>query len=135
MNEKKTAFTPPKTTLDGALGITFDLQADGTATGTMPITDNVRQPYGIVHGGAYASLAETVASAGTFAQVYENNMIALGMSNQTQFLRSASEGTITAVGVPLQQSKTTWVWDVTMSDDDGNVCAVSRMVIAVRPRR
>ena len=135
MSDKQTDFTPPASTLDSALGITFELQPDGTATGTMPITDNVRQPYGIVHGGAYASLAETVASAGTFAQVYEDNMVALGMSNQTQFLRSASEGTITAVGVALQSGKTTWVWDVTMSDDDGNVCAVSRMVIAVRPRR
>ena len=93
------------------------------------------QPYGIVHGGVYATLAESICSAATYGAVREDGMVAMGQANDTTFLRPIGEGTITATARARHRGRTTWIWDVEMSDDEGRVCALSRMTIAVRPRR
>src|SRR5262249_47045481 len=69
------------------------------------------QPFGTVHGGVYASLAESICSAATYEAVRENDEIALGMSNSTTFLRPVSSGHINAVARARQRGRTTWVWD------------------------
>jgi uncharacterized protein (TIGR00369 family) len=89
---------------------------------------------GIVHGGVYASISETLASMGTGFAVVDTGGIPLGMSNNTSFLRPVTEGTIHAEAIAIHRGRTTWVWDVTMRTDDDRVCAVSRVTIAVRPR-
>ncbi len=93
------------------------------------------QPYGIVHGGVYATLAESICSAATYDAVREDGMVAMGQANDTTFLRPAGEGHINASAKTRHRGRTTWVWDVEMTDDEGRVCALSRMTIAVRPRR
>jgi 1,4-dihydroxy-2-naphthoyl-CoA hydrolase len=90
---------------------------------------------GVVHGGVYASLAESLASAATYRAVKDNGEVAFGMANHTSFLRIISEGHVNAVARARQRGRTTWVWDVELTDDEGRVCALSRMTIAVRPRR
>ncbi len=99
------------------------------------VRDEVRQPFGLVHGGVFASIAESVASVGTAVDVLERGLTAMGMSNNTTFLRSVTAGTVHAVGRPLHRGRTTWVWDVEITDDDGRLCASSRVTIAVRPQR
>ena len=94
-----------------------------------------KQPNGIVHGGVYASLAESITSAATYAAVADQDWIAIGMANSTNFLRPIMEGHVNALARPLQQGKTTWVWEVEISDDEGQLCAVVRMMVAVRERR
>ena len=94
-----------------------------------------QQPYGIVHGGVLTTLAESLCSAATHVAVAEDGMAAMGQANDTTFLRPIKEGHITATARPRHRGRTTWVWDVEMTDDDGRVCALSRMTIAVRPRR
>jgi len=93
------------------------------------------QPYGIVHGGVYATLAESICSAATAIAVREDGMVAMGQANDTTFLRPIGEGTITATARTRHRGRTTWIWDVEMADDEGRVCALSRMTIAVRPQR
>jgi 1,4-dihydroxy-2-naphthoyl-CoA hydrolase len=93
------------------------------------------QPGGIVHGGVYAALAESICSVATYLAVRENDMVALGMANSTTFLRPISEGHVNAVARARQRGRTTWVWDCELSDDEGRVCALVRMTAAVRPRR
>jgi 1,4-dihydroxy-2-naphthoyl-CoA hydrolase len=93
------------------------------------------QPGGIVHGGVYAALAESICSAATYLAVRENEMVALGMANSTTFLRPISEGHVNALARARQRGRTTWVWDCELSDDQGRVCALVRMTAAVRPRR
>jgi uncharacterized protein (TIGR00369 family) len=126
---------PIEQTLDGTLGITYEPDENGRIVGRMPVENRVRQPYGIVHGGVYAAIAESMASAATYVAVANEGKVALGMSNQTHFLRPIREGTVHAVAEPAHKGRSTWVWDVSMSDDDGNLCAVSRVTIAVRPAR
>jgi uncharacterized protein (TIGR00369 family) len=93
------------------------------------------QPFGVVHGGVYATLAESICSAATYDAVREDGMVAMGQANDTTFLRPAGEGHVNALAKTRHRGRTTWVWDVEMSDDEGRVCALSRMTIAVRPRR
>jgi 1,4-dihydroxy-2-naphthoyl-CoA hydrolase len=93
------------------------------------------QAYAIVHGGVYSSLAESIASAATYMAVKDDGMVAIGQANDTSFLRPIAEGNITAVARRRQGGRTTWLWDVEMSDDQGRICALSRVTIAVRPMR
>ena len=97
------------------------------------VRDELRQPFGLVHGGVLASIAETLASIGTAFVVMPDGNGAMGSSNSTSFLRPVTSGTIHARAVPRHRGRTTWVWDVEITDDAGRVCALSRMTIAVRP--
>jgi 1,4-dihydroxy-2-naphthoyl-CoA hydrolase len=117
----------------GVLGLEFDApDEDGRVHGRLPVLDSVCQPMGIVHGGVYAAIAETLASMGTATAVRPTGGRALGMANNTSFLRPVSEGTIHATATAFHRGRTSWLWDVEMRDDDGRLCATSRVTIAVR---
>jgi uncharacterized protein (TIGR00369 family) len=60
-------------------------------------------------------------------------MVAMGQSNQASFLRPVSSGTVHAVATARHRGRTTWIWDCELTDDDGRLCALVRMTIAVRP--
>ena len=102
------------------------------ARGQVSVRDDLKQAYGIVHGGVYAALAESLASIATALAVAVEGKIAVGLSNQTSFLRPITEGTIHGLAVCKHRGRTTWVWEVEMSDDAGRVCVLTRMTIAVR---
>ncbi len=122
-----------RTTLDTTLGFEdLRLDEEGEATARMPVIDAVRQPYGIVHGGAYASLAESLCSWATY-QAVGPELLALGQSNDTTYLRPVADGAIHARARARHRGRTSWVWEVEMSDDEGRLCALSRLIIAVRP--
>ena len=97
------------------------------------VEDRHKQPFGLVHGGLLAAMAETMASVGTLVEVVQQGNAAMGMSNSTTFMRPIVEGTIHARAERRHKGRTTWIWDVELCDDAGRVCAVSRMTIAVRP--
>jgi uncharacterized protein (TIGR00369 family) len=99
------------------------------------VRDEIKQPAGLVHGGVYASMAESMASLATALAVMDQGETAVGLSNSTSFLRPITEGVVHGHGTRLHRGRTTWVWDVSFSDDQGRACAVTRMTIAVRPRR
>jgi len=105
------------------------------ARATIAVEDRHKQPYGIVHGGVFATLAESITSAATYNAVKDDGMVAMGQANSTTFLRPITEGTITAVAKARQRGRTTWVWDVEILDSEDRVCALVRMTIAVRPMR
>lgn len=105
------------------------------ATATLRIADHHKQPYGPVHGGVLCTLAEGVTSRATGLTVVDNGMIALGQSNHLSFMRPYFEGTIHVEARRRHGGKTSWIWDVDFTDDDGRLCAVSRVTVAVRPMR
>jgi 1,4-dihydroxy-2-naphthoyl-CoA hydrolase len=100
----------------------------------MPVTPAVLQPFGIVHGGSYAALAESLCSRATYAAVEPEN-IAMGQVNETAFLRAIRAGEVVAEAEAVHRGRTSWVWNVEMRDGDGRMCATSRLIIAVRPMR
>jgi len=99
------------------------------------VREEIMQPHGLVHGGMYASIAESIASIVTALVVAGQGEIAMGLSNSTSFLRPITEGLIHATATRVHRGRTTWVWDVSFSDDAGRKCALTRMTIAVRPSR
>jgi 1,4-dihydroxy-2-naphthoyl-CoA hydrolase len=96
------------------------------------VRDELRQPAGLVHGGVFASIAETMASMATWMAVHDQGQTAQGLSNQTSFLRPIVDGTIHAAARRRHNGRTTWVWEVEITDDAGRLCALVRMTIAVR---
>jgi 1,4-dihydroxy-2-naphthoyl-CoA hydrolase len=118
---------------DRHYGLRFMAFGDAEVRAEVDVREEIKQPMGLVHGGLYASLAESMTSLATAAAVMEEGKTAMGMSNSTSFLRPILDGTVHAHAVRLHRGRTTWVWDVTFSDDAGRTCAVTRMTIAVRP--
>ena len=133
MRTDPVSLLPPERTLDGTLGVEV-LDADQeVAHARLPVTDRVRQPYGIGHGGAYAALAESLVSMTTAMAVLGDGMIAVGQSNHTSFFRPVSEGTVHAEARRKHRGRTSWVWEVECTDDDGRLCALVRVTMAIRP--
>jgi 1,4-dihydroxy-2-naphthoyl-CoA hydrolase len=102
------------------------------ARGQVLVRDELKQPFGLVHGGVYASIAESLASMATGFAVFEEGRAAMGLSNQTSFLRPITGGTIHAEARAKHRGRSTWVWEVEISDDAGRLCVLTRMTIAVR---
>ena len=106
---------------------------DDLVLARVAVRDDLRQRFGLVHGGVLASIAETLASLGTAVVVVPEGNAAMGLSNSTSFLRPITEGTIHGRAVRRHRGRTTWIWDVEITDDAGRMCALTRMTIAVRP--
>ena len=117
---------------EGVLGLEFTELSDEVVRGHVPVRDQLKQPYGLIHGGVYAAIAESLASWGTARGVMAEGKIAVGLSNQTSFLRPVTDGAITSTATRLHRGRTTWVWDVEAHDDLGRLCAITRVTIAVR---
>jgi uncharacterized protein (TIGR00369 family) len=89
---------------------------DASVSARVPVTDSLRQPLGLVHGGVYATIADALTTAGARA-----------ISNQTSFLRPVTSGTIHAAARRRHRGRTTAVWDVEITDDEGRLCALVRV--------
>jgi 1,4-dihydroxy-2-naphthoyl-CoA hydrolase len=118
---------------DRLYGIEFVEMSDSEGYARLLVRDELKQPAGLVHGGVYASLAESLTSIATGMTVLDEGQVAMGMSNNTSFLRPITQGTVHAHATRVHRGRTTWLWDVTFTDDSGRVCALTRMTIAVRP--
>jgi 1,4-dihydroxy-2-naphthoyl-CoA hydrolase len=106
---------------------------DELVRGRVAVEEHLKQPIGLLHGGVHAAVAEALASLGTNHGVAAEGMIGLGMSNESSFLRPVAGGTIHATARRRHRGRTTWIWDVELADDEGRLCALSRVAVAVRP--
>ena len=123
---------PVERTFDALYGLEVLEIGEELARAQVVVCDKVRQPMGLVHGGVYASIAEALTSMATATGVVPEGKMSQGLSNQTSFLRPILEGTIHAVARRRHKGRTTWVWEVEISDDQERLCALVRMTIAVR---
>ncbi len=120
------------TGFDALYGLEILALSDEEVSARVRVRDEIRQPAGLVHGGVFASIAESIASTGTYVGVKDDGRTAQGLSNQTSFLRPILDGTIHAVARRRHRGRTTWVWEVEITDDRERLCALVRMTIAVR---
>ena len=135
MSDTPDFAVPLDRTLDGILGFEVLEVGPERARSRARVADHHKQPYGLVHGGVYAAMAESLASQATAIAVYADGNIAVGLSNFTSFMRPVLEGHVNAEGRCIHRGSTTWVWEVELSDDQGRLCALTRVTMAVRPRR
>jgi uncharacterized protein (TIGR00369 family) len=119
---------------DGTIGLQFDPTALDPVTASVPVRDGLCNPFGIVHGGVYSSVAESIATACTIYRVFNERLGdgAVGSGNHTSLLRPISEGSINASARVLSRGRTSWTWDVDFTDDAGRLCATCRLAIAIR---
>jgi len=120
-------------TFDALYGLEVVELGEELARARVPVHDGIKQPLGLVHGGVFASIAESITSTATALAVHQDGMSAQGLSNQTSFLRPILEGTVHATARRRHRGRTTWVWEVEITDDQDRLCALVRMTIAVRP--
>ena len=132
MNDVPPMVISNEDSLNGTLGIEFVEVTDDVIRGRMPVEDRIRQPYGIVHGGAMSTIAESLTSLGTARGVFPDGRIAMGQEINASFMRPISAGHVNALARVRRRGRTAWNWDVEITDDEGRLCALMRATIAVR---
>jgi uncharacterized protein (TIGR00369 family) len=93
------------------------------------------QPFGLMHGGVFATLVESVCSRSTALAVLDDGMAAMGQTINVNFIRPILEGAAEVRARARHRGRTTWVWEAEVVDDEERVCALAQMTIAVRPIR
>ena len=121
-------------TLAEVLEIKFTEIGDDFLIATMPVHERVKQPLGIVHGGANVVLAETVASTAANMVVDYNLHHCVGLEINANHLRPVTSGMLTAITRPIHIGRTTQIWTVDIFNDAGKQTCVSRMTAAVVAR-
>jgi len=121
-------------TLAELLQIQFTAIGDDNLTATMPADAKVKQPLGIVHGGANVVLAETIASTGANAAVDLERFYCVGLEINANHIRSVRQGLITGIARARHLGRTTQVWQIELFNDAGKLTCVSRMTASVVPR-
>jgi uncharacterized protein (TIGR00369 family) len=117
---------------DRLYGLELVEVSDSEVRAQVLLRDELKQPVGLMHGGVFASIAEAMTSLVTAMAVLDRGETAMGLANNTSFLRPLTDGTVHAHATALHRGRTTWVWDVRFTDDAERLCAVTRMTIAVR---
>ncbi len=103
------------------------------ARARIPIRDELRQPFGLMHGGVMSSLVESVCSRATALAVFGDGMAAMGQSINVSFLRPITSGHAEVAARARHRGRSTWVWEAEVLDANERLCALAQMTIALRP--
>ncbi|HEY6503897.1 MAG TPA: hotdog fold thioesterase [Chitinophagaceae bacterium] len=122
-------------TMEEHIGIEWTEIGDNYLKAKMPVDNRTRQPYGLLHGGASCVLAETIGSAASAMVVDHTKFVCVGLEINANHVRSATEGFVTAVATPLHLGGNTHVWDIKIYDQIEKLVCVSRLTVAVIPRK
>lgn len=116
------------------LGLHLDEVGPERVTGHVDCGPDHHQPFGIVHGGVYASIVETLGSIGGSVLAAEHGAVVVGVNNSTDFLRAHREGRIDAVAEPVHVGRTQQLWQVVMTREDGKVVARGQLRLQALPK-
>ncbi len=119
------------TTLLGALGIEITRITEDLIEGTMPVDHRTHQPYGLLHGGASVALAETLGSIGANLCVDQEKFYCVGLDINANHISAVRTGMVSGVAKPLHLGRSTQVWEIRITSDQGKLVCVSRLTMAV----
>ena len=122
-----------KNTIGELLDIRFEGVDDESLTASMVVDHRTHQPFGLLHGGASVVLAETVGSTAAYLCVDPSKFYCVGLEVNANHLRGVRSGRVTAVARAIHIGRTTQVWDIRLTSDDGKASCVSRLTMAVVP--
>lgn len=122
-------------TLVSHLGIRITAQGEDWLRGTMPVDARTRQPFGLLHGGASVALAETLGSIAGNLCLDPQVSMAVGLEISANHIRAVTEGQVNGTARALHVGRNTQVWDIRIEDEAGRLTCVSRLTLAVVPRR
>ncbi|HUG98236.1 MAG TPA: hotdog fold thioesterase [Gammaproteobacteria bacterium] len=121
-------------TLMETIEIRFTEVGDDYLVATMPVDARTHQPFGLLHGGATAALAETLGSAAANCCLDADAEYAVGLEINANHLRAVRHGNVTGTARPVHLGRRTQVWDTRVEDEAGKLVCVSRLTLAVMPR-
>ncbi len=122
-----------KNTLGERLDIRFEAFDESSLTASMVVDSRTHQPYGLLHGGASVVLAESLGSSASYLCIDASRFYCVGLEINANHLRGLRSGRVTAVARPLHVGRSTHVWDIRLSGEDGKLSCVSRLTVAVVP--
>ena len=106
-----------------AAGLVVDKVTDSGVTGHIDLGPEHHTPWGIVHGGVYATAIESAASIGANTAVQQRGLVAVGITNTTHFLRSLTDGGVLVEALALNQGRSQQLWRVDITDESGRLVA------------
>lgn len=124
-----------KDTMGDFIGIRFSELGDTHLSATMPVDHRTKQPYGLLHGGASVTLAETLGSVGSALVIDPENFICVGQEINANHIRSAQSGQVTGTATPIHLGTTSHVWEIKIHDEQGKLVCVSRLTVAILKKR
>jgi len=124
-----------KNTLMETLDIEYVAIGDDFLTAKMPVSPKVHQPYGQLHGGATAALAETVGSAASNFFIDSKNQFVNGIQLSINHIKSKREGVVFATAKNIHKGKTTHLWEVKIVDEEDNLISVAKMTNIVLAKK
>ena len=122
-----------KNTIGELLDIRFESFDDESLTASMVVDHRTHQPYGLLHGGASVVLAESVGSVAAYLCIDPSKFYCVGLEVNANHLRGVRNGRVTAVARAIHIGRTTQVWDIRLTNDEGKTSCVSRLTMAVVP--
>jgi 1,4-dihydroxy-2-naphthoyl-CoA hydrolase len=117
------------------IDIQFIEIGDNFLKASMPVDHRTHQPYGLLHGGASAALAETVGSVASSLCIDREQQICVGMEVNCNHIRGVRNGLVYATASPLHLGATSHVWDIRITDGAGRLVCVSRLTVAVLKKK
>jgi uncharacterized protein (TIGR00369 family) len=123
---------PLEQTFEGFLNLEWLELTEELARVRFTVRENLKQPLGLLHGGIYSAVAETVASVATVNAVWKDGLIGSGLSNSASFLRPVTAGTVHVTGCLRHHDDREWLWSHDFRDDQERLCALVDVSIAVR---
>jgi 1,4-dihydroxy-2-naphthoyl-CoA hydrolase len=118
-----------------ALGIRFTDIGDDYLRGTMPVEARTHQPYGLLHGGASVTLAETLGSAAAMLCVDADKEVAVGIDINANHVRGITKGVVTGTARPIHIGRSTHVWEIRIEDEHQRLICIARLTVAIVPRQ
>lgn len=123
---------PYEGTIHESLGISIVEASADKVVLAMPVGPTVHQPFGLLHGGASAVIAESAASIGAYLNCDPATQFAVGVDLNISHLRAIRSGSVTATATPIRKGRSVHVWGIDIVDDQGKGVAVARCTLAVR---
>jgi 1,4-dihydroxy-2-naphthoyl-CoA hydrolase len=117
-----------------ASGLIFETTTASLVTGTIEAGPDHHTPWGVVHGGVFATAVETTTSVGASLAVAEHGMFAVGLSNHTDFVRAHTSGPLHVKAWPIHQGRTGQLWQCDITREDGKLVAQGRVRLQNVPR-
>ncbi len=124
-----------KNTLMETLNIEFVAVGDDFVTAKMPVNTSVHQPYGILHGGATAALAETVGSCASALFVDTKTKIVKGIELSINHLKSKKEGVVYGTAKPIHKGRTTHLWEIKVVDENEQLISICKLTNIVLDKK
>lgn len=121
-------------TMGAVLGIEFTEIGENFLKARMPVDERTRQPYGLLHGGASVTLAETLGSVASAYVVDQSQYYCVGLEINANHMRGVRNGYVFGTASPLHLGKTTHVWDIRIHDEKENLVCISRLTVAILRR-